>query len=170
MKEKEFELFTLKTQKLENLCRALQEERRSLYQKLQESQPPGGAEDTANKMEAAEEIKGIHKEPKSHEEVLSEPTAAATPLTKGIENLKVEKSRLEEVATTFTISHIHEQAVFPAEANEVLGHSESLPLSQETAENTSDLEFHLEEEVTPSTETLSDKNQEIRDKEMESVD
>lgn len=170
MKEKEFELFTLKTQKLENLCRALQEERRSLYQKLQECQPPGAAEDTANKTEVAEEIKSIHTEPKSHEEVLSESTTAATSLTKEIENVKLGKSRLEEVATTFTISHIREQAVFPAEANEVSGHSESLPLFQETAENTSDLEFHLEEKITPSTETLSDKNQEIRDKEMESVD
>lgn len=166
MKEKEFELFTLKTQKLENLCRALQEERRSLYQKLQESQPPGAAEDTATKGEIAEEIKVINQEAKTHEEVLSEPTTAATPLTKEIEKLKAEKSRLEEVAATFTISHICEQA----EAIEVSEHSESLQVSQETAENTTDLEFHLEEEITPSTETLSDKNQEIRDKEMETVD
>ncbi|XP_053488128.1 taxilin beta b [Ictalurus furcatus] len=170
VKEKEFELFTLKTQKLENLCRALQEERRSLYQKLQESQPPGAAEDTATKVEIAEEIKVINQEAKSHEEVLSEPTTAATPLTKEIEKLKAEKSRLEEVAATFTISHICEQTVLPAEASEVSEHSESLQVSQETAENTTDLEFHLEEEITPSTETLSDKNQEIRDKEMETVD
>ncbi|MCI4382557.1 hypothetical protein PGIGA_G00016190 [Pangasianodon gigas] len=170
VKEKEFELFTLKTQKLENLCRALQEERRSLYQKLQESQPSRAAEDTATKVEVEEEIKGIHQEAKSHEDALSEPTPAATPLTKEIANLKVEKSRLEEVAATFTISHIHEQAVLPADASEVSEHSESLQVSQETAESTTDLEFHLEEEITPSTETLSDTNQEIRDKEMETVD
>ncbi|XP_064809297.1 taxilin beta b [Oncorhynchus masou masou] len=39
LKEKEFELFTLKTQKLEKLCRALQEERNSLSHKLQEANP-----------------------------------------------------------------------------------------------------------------------------------
>ncbi|KAJ8355843.1 hypothetical protein SKAU_G00186370 [Synaphobranchus kaupii] len=35
-KDKEFELFTLKLNKLEKLCRALQEERKGLYQKIQE--------------------------------------------------------------------------------------------------------------------------------------
>ncbi|KAI5102473.1 taxilin beta b isoform 1 [Silurus meridionalis] len=169
MKEKEFELFTLKIQRLENLCRALQEERRSLYQKLQESQPPEAAEDTATKVEVAEEIKSVHQEGKSHEDALSEPSAAATPLTKELENLKLEKSRLEEVAATFTISHICEQTA-QAEASEVSEHSKSLQVSQETAEDTTDLECHPEEEITLSTETLSDKNQEIRDKEMETVD
>ncbi|KAI5618945.1 taxilin beta b isoform 1 [Silurus asotus] len=169
MKEKEFELFTLKIQRLENLCRALQEERRSLYQKLQESQPPEAAEDTTTKVEVAEEIKSVHQEGKSHEDALSEPSAAATPLTKELENLKLEKSRLEEVAATFTISHICEQTA-QAEASEVSEHSTSLQVSQESAEDTTDLECHPEEEITPSSETLSDKNQEIRDKEMETVD
>lgn len=170
MKEKEFELFTLKTQKLENLCRALQEERRSLYQKLQENQSPGAAEETATNVEVAEQIKDIHQETKSHEEALSEATAAATPLAKEIANLKEEKSKLEEVAATFTISHISEKAVLPAEASEVLEHSDSLQGSQETAESTINLEFNLKEEMTPSTETLSENSQEIRDKEMETVD
>uniref|UniRef100_A0A8D3AMH4 Taxilin beta b n=1 Tax=Scophthalmus maximus TaxID=52904 RepID=A0A8D3AMH4_SCOMX len=35
IKEKEFELITVKNQKLENLCRALQEERKGLYDKVQ---------------------------------------------------------------------------------------------------------------------------------------
>lgn len=169
MKEKELELFTLKTQKLENLCRALQEERKSLYQKLQESQSPGTAEDTATKVEV-EEIKDLNQEAKSHEEVLNEPNTTATALTKEIQNLKLEKSRLEEVAATFTISHFNEKTVPPAEASEVSEHSESLQVSQETAESTTDREIHLDEEITPSTETLSDKNQEIRDQEMNNVD
>lgn len=170
MKEKEFELFTLKTQKLENLCRALQEERKSLYQKLQESQPAGAAEDTATKVEVAEEKKDLHQEAKSHEEALCDPTTALAPLTEEIENVKLEKSRLEEVAATFTVSHISEQAVLPVETSVVSEHSESLQVSQETAESSTDLEFHLEEEITLSTETLSDKKQEIRDKEMDTVD
>lgn len=170
MKDKEFELFTLKTQKLENLCRALQEERRSLYQKLEESQPPRAAEDTATKLEVAEEIKDIHQEAKSHDEALREPAAATTPLTGETENLKVEKSRLEEVAATFTISHISEHAGLPAEASKVSEHSESLQVSEKTDESITDLGFNLKEEITPSTETFSEKNQEIRDKEMETVD
>lgn len=170
MKEKEFELFTLKTQKLENLCRALQEERRSLYQKLEETQPPGDAKDTTSKVNIEEEIKDIHEEAKGHEEALSEPTAAGTPLTKEIANLEVEKSKHEEVASMFKISHISEQAVLPAEASEVSEPSEILQVSQETSASTTDLEFHTEEKIVPSTETLSDKNQEIRDKELETVD
>ncbi|KAK3537557.1 hypothetical protein QTP70_013781 [Hemibagrus guttatus] len=168
VKEKEFELYTLKTQKLENLCRALQEERKSLYQKLQESQPPSAAENTATKVEGSEEIKDVHQEARSHEEALSEPTAAATPLSE--EDLKLEKSRSEEVASSFIISHIHEQEALPAEAGEVSEHSKSFQVPQEIAEKTTDLEFHLEEEITLSTESLSVKNQEIRDKEMEAVD
>lgn len=168
MKEKEFELFTLKTQKLENLCRALQEERRSLYQKLQESQPTSVAEDTATKV--AEEIKGIHQEARSHEEAFSEATSAATPLIKETENLKVEKSKPEEVAATFIISHICEQEGLPAEDSEVSEHSKSLQVSQESPESTTWLEFHPEEEISLTTEPLSNKNQEIRDKEMEAVD
>ncbi|XP_053365947.1 taxilin beta b [Clarias gariepinus] len=164
VKEKEFELFTLKIQKLENLCRALQEERKSLYQKLQENQPPGAAEDKATKVDVAEEIKDMHQAAEKHEEALTEPSGTATHLTKELENLKLEKCRLEEVAKTFKISHVHEQADLPVEGSEVLEHSQSLEESQETAEN------HLEEEIMPSTETLSDKNQEIRDKEMETVD
>ncbi|KAG7229128.1 hypothetical protein INR49_013070, partial [Caranx melampygus] len=41
IKEKEFELITIKNQKLENLCRALQEERKSLYEKMQAGGQPG---------------------------------------------------------------------------------------------------------------------------------
>ncbi|XP_052008988.1 beta-taxilin-like [Xyrauchen texanus] len=41
LKEKEFALFSLKTQKLERLCIALQDQRKTLYQKLQGSQQPG---------------------------------------------------------------------------------------------------------------------------------
>lgn len=170
MKEKELELFTLKIQKLENLCRALQEERRSLYQKLQEGQSPGTAEDTATKVEVEEEIKDLSQEAKSHEEVLNEPNSHATALTKEIQNLKLEKSRLEKVAATFTISHISEQTVPQAEASEVSEHSESSQVSQQTAESTTVLETQLDQEISPSTETLSDKNQEIRDREMDNVD
>lgn len=38
LKDKEIELFTMKNQKLENLCRVLQEERKTLSQKLQDAQ------------------------------------------------------------------------------------------------------------------------------------
>ncbi|TSO25143.1 Beta-taxilin [Bagarius yarrelli] len=168
VREKEFELFTLKTQKLENLCRALQEERKSLYQKLQESQPSKATQDTVTEVEVAEEINNINKKEKNHEDAQSEPTAPEKPLIKEPENLKLEKSSIEEVAAKFTISHICEQAVLPEENSELSQHSD---VSQESAEITTDAEFyHVEEILISSTETLSEESQAIRDKEIETVD
>ncbi|XP_072546449.1 taxilin beta b [Salminus brasiliensis] len=192
LKEKEFELFTLKTQKLEKLCRALQDERKSLYQKLQENplsgaeagnldlQEPGGSDESLDvqkptveeaKGVVAEETQVIHPEPRTSEEMLKEPSDAATPLTKELDNLKAEKARLQEIAASFNISHIPEQPVLLAEDSKISDHSEttdSVQKPQDLTEASTDLEFHINEELNHST--LSEENQEIRDKEMETVD
>ncbi|XP_062863188.1 taxilin beta b [Trichomycterus rosablanca] len=168
VKEKEFELFTLKMQKLENLCRALQDERKSLFQKLQEKQDPEAAED--NHSDTI--VEPVEKIPETQAGENKEPNATATPLTKEITTLKAEKSRLEEMAAVFAISHIPEQMVLPDEASEVSQQSDSTDSVQKLIEPTkvsTDPEFHPEE-ITIPTKTLSDECQEIRDKEMETVD
>lgn len=65
LKEKEFELFTLKTQKLEKLCRALQEERNSLSHKLQEANPAAAnsAKSSKNKPFSSEFHRPPHTQP-----------------------------------------------------------------------------------------------------------
>ncbi|XP_066498255.1 taxilin beta b isoform X1 [Hoplias malabaricus] len=197
LKDKELELFTLKTQKLENLCRALQDERKNLYQKLQENcqpdadvsdlkpqelggednslegQHPGSAEDVKPKEVVAEETKVVHQEPRTSEQILNESNPAVTHLNKELANLKAEMARPEiATAAAFKISHIPEQPVLPAKATEVSEHTESKDFIQEPLDLTAastDLEVYLNQEI-PSTETLSGEDQEIRDKEIETVD
>lgn len=203
LKEKEIELFTLKNQKLEKLCRALQDERKNLYQKVQENGQPGadagsleplelGAEDSnlgqsggegsslenqqcgaakdiETKEVLAEETKEIIQEPVTSEKALSEPSVVATSLTNELYNLKAEKARLQETAAALNIS---EQPVLPAAASEVSQHSkntDSVLEPQDLTEAITDLEFQLSEEIL-STETWSNDEQEIRDKEIETVD
>ncbi|KTG03777.1 hypothetical protein cypCar_00007820 [Cyprinus carpio] len=177
LKEKEFELITLKTQKLENLCRALQDERKSLYQKLHGSQQPG-AEDSAaaepvNTEETKEEVavpkeevtvstEAVTQDPNVPIESTCQSPADPTPLTKELANLKAEKARLQELATAFTI-HRH----MPPEAYE---DSNSCAESTDTTEGEQqvDTEFIFTEETV--TDTLSEEHQELRDKDMQSVD
>ncbi|XP_026858197.2 taxilin beta b isoform X1 [Electrophorus electricus] len=167
LREKEFELFTLKTQKLEKLCRALQDERKNLYQKLQETQLTGAAEDTMTKEEVTEETKAIYLEQETTAGTGNKPTATAAPLTKDPANLKAEKAVLQELAASFLILNVPEQPILPAEAIGVSEHPGSTDSTLEQREHT---ELHPDEEIDPPTETWSDDNQAIRDKDMETVD
>ncbi|XP_071752384.2 taxilin beta b [Centroberyx gerrardi] len=189
LKEKEFELFTIKNQKLEKLCRALQEERKSLFQKVQEA---GGHVDV-NTSEPAEKggpevPETPAEEPKTDQ---AAPPAAApsvappetptatptvqTPLTKELAKLKSEQARLQEIAASFTISH-----VIPAE---LLSQDTSVSQSHGLTEDAQDPEEqHTEESSGEQTQEVSvpangvdheaeaDGSQEQRDLEMESVD
>ncbi len=174
MKEKEFELITLKTQKLENLCRALQDERKTLYHKLHGSQQPG-AEDSAapepiTTEETTEEV-AVTKEEVTvsteavtqHADTPIEPTrkspAEETLLTKELANLKAEKARLQEISTAFTI-HRH----MPPEAYE----DTNSCTDEAQVEQPVDTEFNFTEETV--TDTLSEEQQDLRDKDMQSVD
>lgn len=163
IKEKEFELLSVKNQKLENLCRALQEERKSLYEKVQGG---GGEPDvkTAEPMQkVGAEVQETPKDPKEERPVqnaaapapAAKPPTLTSPLTEELAKLKAEQVLLKEVATSFTISH-----VVPTES----GASQSHGLSdgvQEPEEN------HIEES---DQEVHEDGLQEQRDLEMESVD
>ncbi|XP_047467037.1 taxilin beta b [Mugil cephalus] len=163
IKEKELELLAVKNQKLENLCRALQEERKSLYEKVQGggSQPDANAAEPAEKegSEVQEAAKDQEKEIKPVQNTAAAAPAATpavtTPLAEELAKLKAEQARLKEIASSFTISH-----VIPTETSpDSHGLSEDV---QQPEEN------HIEE--GERQEVHGDEEQEQRNLEMESVD
>ncbi|KAK5858010.1 hypothetical protein PBY51_011211 [Eleginops maclovinus] len=175
IKEKEFELIMVKNQKLENLCRALQGERKTLYDKVQGR--GGGAPDSTEKETPAEkqdvqkqevqevpkekvqevqkeELQEVQKEKvqevqKEKVQEVQKQEAAARPaetlLSKQRDKLKAEQSRLQEI---FLISH-----TIPTETD---SQSQELPEEEEA-------EYKEEEEK-------KEEGQVQRDLEMESVD
>ncbi len=167
VKEKEFELITIKNQKLENLCRALQEERKSLYEKVQGA----GSQLNSNTSEPPEKAPEVLETPRVSEDNQSNtapttPSAAPshtptieTPLTKELAKLKTEQALLKEIAGSFTISH-----VIPTETVT----SQSQELSEGVEERK---KIHTEESNGEHLqEVQEDGHQEQRDLEMESVD
>ncbi|XP_034418575.1 taxilin beta b [Cyclopterus lumpus] len=156
IKEKEFELVNSKNQKLENLCRALQEERRSLYEKVQgagsQAHVNSAGPTEKEELETPEDPKD--KDPDQETAAPAETPTPQTPLTKELAKLKAEQSRLEEIAVSFTISH-----VVPTETVVSQSRGPSEGGAQEPEEN------HIEE-----TDREEDECQEQRDLEMESVD
>uniref|UniRef100_A0A8C9TXH9 Taxilin beta b n=1 Tax=Scleropages formosus TaxID=113540 RepID=A0A8C9TXH9_SCLFO len=105
LKEKEFEVCTQKIQKLEKLCRTLQDERRGLYQKVQELQQAGGQ----FKMDTEEETPSA--ETLSRDSNVEEHSATIkTSLGKKLASLKTEQAILQEIATSFLVSHVSEEA------------------------------------------------------------
>lgn len=156
IKEKEFELVTVKNQKLENLCRALQDERRNLYEKLQKAAPQ--PESTGSEA-AAGEVKEASAAPPDDRPVqdTAAPAGAAapeSPLARELVKLKAEQARLKEIASIFTVSH-----VLPAES--VLGQSQQLSDGVQEAEDS------CTEEIQEDTDEGHQKQREL---EMESVD
>lgn len=170
LKEKEFELITLKTQKLENLCRALQDERKTLHQKLHGSQQPGAEDSAATEPitteETTEEVavstEAVTQDADTPTEPICKSPAEETLLTKELANLKAEKAWLQELSTAFTI-HRH----LPPEAYE---DTNSCVESTDDAQGEQhvDTEFNFTEETV--TDTMSEEQQDLRDKDMQSVD
>lgn len=153
VKEKEFELVSVKNQKLENLCRALQDERKNLYEKLQKAAPPAestgseAAEEEAKEEEAKEASAAPQDDPLVQD--TAAPAGAATPespLARELVRLKAEQARLKEIASSFTVSH-----VLPAET--VLSQPQQLSDGGQEPE-----------------ESLDEGYQKQRELEMESVD
>ncbi|XP_068194683.1 taxilin beta b [Antennarius striatus] len=152
IKEKEFELVSIKNQKLENLCRALQEERKSLHEKVRGagSQPDSISSEPRQDEDAV--VLETPEEPKD-----TNPTMLQDPLTKELAKLKTEQLHLKEIASSFVISH-----VLPTET--VVSQSQSLPEGvQEPEENRKEGSKHLQD-------IEEDRQKEQRDLEMESVD
>ncbi|KAI9535676.1 hypothetical protein NQZ68_042276 [Dissostichus eleginoides] len=160
IKEKEFDLVLVKNQKLENLCRALQEERRSSSVKVQEagSAPQSTEKETPQEVQKVQEEvqkqevqkQEVQKQEVQKQEVQKqepESLPAETLLSKERNKLKAEQSRLQEI---FLISH-----TIPTETD---SQSQELPEEEEAG---------LREEEEQKKE---EEGQVQRDLEMQSVD
>ncbi|NWS95413.1 TXLNB protein, partial [Mionectes macconnelli] len=95
MRSKEYECFVLKIQRLENLCRALQEERNELYKKIKQAQFP-------------EEMNGngILEEEEDDTDTSPSPSEQAS-----IELCESDKNMLKELAEGFSVSHKAEESL-----------------------------------------------------------
>uniref|UniRef100_A0A803VSZ6 Taxilin beta n=1 Tax=Ficedula albicollis TaxID=59894 RepID=A0A803VSZ6_FICAL len=99
MRTKEYECFMLKIQRLENLCRALQEERNELYKKIKQAQLP-------------EEVNGngILEEEDEEEEDDTEMTPSSSEQA-SIELHESDKRMLKQLAEAFRVSHKAEESL-----------------------------------------------------------
>ncbi|XP_027545559.1 beta-taxilin isoform X2 [Neopelma chrysocephalum] len=97
MRSKEYECFVLKIQRLENLCRALQEERNELYKKIKQAQYP-------------EEVNGngILEEEEEEEDADTSPSPSEQA---SIELRASDKRMLKELAESFSVSHKAEESL-----------------------------------------------------------
>uniref|UniRef100_A0A8C9LFM9 Taxilin beta n=1 Tax=Pavo cristatus TaxID=9049 RepID=A0A8C9LFM9_PAVCR len=94
MRTKEYECFVLKIQRLENLCRALQEERNELYRKIKQAQLP----EEVNGNDILEEDDDANTNPSSSEQA-------------SIELCVADKNMLQELAEAFRVSHKAEETL-----------------------------------------------------------
>ncbi|RVE57631.1 hypothetical protein OJAV_G00218120 [Oryzias javanicus] len=106
IKEKEFELLSIKNQKLENLCRALQEERKSLYEKVQGGGADPGAAQQGEEAPKEEPLKAEPPVQKTAAAPRPEASALTAALTEKLDQLKAEQNLLKEIAGSFQISHL----------------------------------------------------------------
>ncbi|XP_064505387.1 beta-taxilin isoform X1 [Pseudopipra pipra] len=100
MRSKEYECFVLKIQRLENLCRALQEERNELYKKIKQAQYP-------------EEVNGngILEEEEEEEEEEDADTSPSPSEQASTELHASDKRMLKELAEGFSVSHKAEESL-----------------------------------------------------------
>ncbi|NXS33540.1 TXLNB protein, partial [Pomatostomus ruficeps] len=96
MRSKEYECFVLKIQRLENLCRALQEERNELYKKIKQAQFP--EEVNGNGILEEEEEDDADTIPSSSEQASIELHAS-------------DKRMLKQLAEAFRVSHKAEESL-----------------------------------------------------------
>lgn len=97
MRSKEYECFLLKIQRLENLCRALQEERNELYKKIKQAQFP-------------EEVNGNDILEEEDEEDDTEMTPSSSEQA-SIELHESDKRMLKQLAEAFRVSHKAEESI-----------------------------------------------------------
>ncbi|XP_035276792.1 beta-taxilin isoform X2 [Anguilla anguilla] len=105
-KDKEFELFTLKILKLEKLCRALQEERKGLYKKIQEIKQ-SRAEVAPTEEQNAQEGSAPAPAP-APDSALDLPPEELF-LTEEMTRLSAEQARLQEFANSLLSSSLSEE-------------------------------------------------------------
>ncbi|NXS19633.1 TXLNB protein, partial [Mystacornis crossleyi] len=97
MRSKEYECFVLKIQRLENLCRALQEERNELYKKIKQAQFP-------------EEVNGNSILEEEEEEDDTDTTPSSSEQA-SIELHESDKRMLKQLAEAFRVSHTAEESL-----------------------------------------------------------
>ncbi|XP_069708106.1 beta-taxilin [Phaenicophaeus curvirostris] len=100
MRSKEYECFVLKIQRLENLCRALQEERNELYKKIKQAQFP-------------EEVNGngiLEEEEDDNNDDNNDMNPSSSEQA-SIELRATDESVLKELAEAFRVSHKTEQSL-----------------------------------------------------------
>ncbi|KAK2524814.1 beta-taxilin [Columba livia] len=95
MRSKEYECFVLKIQRLENLCRALQEERNELYKKIKQAQFP-------------EEVNGNGILEEEEDEADTSPSSTEQA---SIELHTADERMLKELAEAFRVSHKVEESL-----------------------------------------------------------
>ncbi|NWU25735.1 TXLNB protein, partial [Dyaphorophyia castanea] len=98
MRSKEYECFMLKIQRLENLCRALQEERNELYKKIKQAQFPEEVNGNSILEEEEEEEEDTDTTPSSSEQA-------------SIELHESDKRMLKQLAEAFRVSHTAEETL-----------------------------------------------------------
>jgi len=184
LKEKEFELYTIKNQKLEKLCRALQDERKTLYQKVQEASghPEVNSESEPSEKESPAVLETALEKPNEEQAKPSTEAPTETPkttpaaenlLTKELSKLKAEQSLLQELASSFRISHIIPEAELSQEDTQSYGLTEVIQDSEEQHHSEScngDQTHEITFPVNGTEEATDDACQEQRDLEMEMVD
>ncbi|XP_034274812.1 beta-taxilin [Pantherophis guttatus] len=100
MRAKEYECFVVKIQRLENLCRALQEERNVLYKKIKEAQFP-----EENKEEEAEEDEEEEEQQVEVEDSLENKT---TVTSQAIDEPSATSEIIpKDLATAFMMTHVN---------------------------------------------------------------
>ncbi|XP_041108462.1 beta-taxilin isoform X2 [Polyodon spathula] len=152
VKDKEFECFQLKIQKLEKLCRALQDERTVLYTKISE-------------------IRGVGEEIKKAEEDSENETAKEDkpfPLPQ-LPSLKTEDTTIHDLTAAFKISHlIEEEEAGPSEASQV-AEVERLPAPQPETAAPVNCESPAEL-ISDNPSATQENTQEQTDRDLEAVD
>ncbi|NXJ91217.1 TXLNB protein, partial [Corythaixoides concolor] len=101
MRSKEYECFVLKIQRLENLCRALQEERNELYKKIKQAQFP-------------EEVNGNGILEEEDDDADTSPSSSEQA---GIELHTTDENMLKELAEAFRVSHKAEESLPSSSSN-----------------------------------------------------
>uniref|UniRef100_A0A2D4PAY9 Uncharacterized protein n=2 Tax=Micrurus surinamensis TaxID=129470 RepID=A0A2D4PAY9_MICSU len=109
MRAKEYECFVVKIQRLENICRALQEERSVLYKKIKEAQFPEENKDEEEEEEEEEQQAGMEDSLENTTTVTSqaidEPSATSEIIPK-------------DLAAAFMVTHVN-MAVIPTNEEKV---------------------------------------------------
>ncbi|NXG21754.1 TXLNB protein, partial [Grallaria varia] len=129
MRSKEYECFVLKIQRLENLCRALQEERNELYKKIKDAQFP--EEVNGNGILEEEDDDDADTNTTSSEQVSTELRAS-------------DKSVLKELAEDFSVPH---------KVEESLQSNSSNPETCDTQTSNAILVPELPSHLTPQSES-----------------